>query len=52
MKFRSFREFVVAREGLLLPNRPPAPGVPRINTTPLSNARRARLVANPFRPRR
>jgi hypothetical protein len=52
MRFLSFKEYVVAREGLLLPSRPAAPGLSRINTTPLGNARRARLVANPFRPRR
>lgn len=38
----TFREYVALREGLLLPDRPPSPGLPRINTTPFTNRRRTR----------
>ncbi len=44
----SFRHFVALREGLLLPDKPPRPGLPRINTTPFQNRRRTRTL----RPRR
>jgi hypothetical protein len=44
----SFRQFVALREGLLLPDKPPRPGLPRINTTPFQNRRRTRTL----RPRR
>lgn len=48
--FITFTEFVALREGLLLPDRPPAKGLPRINTTPFTNAQRKRLVAKPVKP--
>ncbi len=35
----SFRDYVLLREGLLLPDKPPTPGKPRINTTPWSRRR-------------
>src|SRR5262249_21498780 len=36
----SFREYVMLREGLYLPDRPPSPGMPRLNVTPFTNRRR------------
>jgi hypothetical protein len=38
MKLMSFAEFLALREGLLLPDRPRAPGVPRMNTLPATQA--------------
>jgi hypothetical protein len=39
----SFKNFVTKTEGLFLPKRPPLKGMPRINTLPCTNARRAKL---------
>ena len=36
----SFRDYVLLREGILLPDRPPSPGLPRINVSPFTNRRR------------
>jgi len=43
MRRGSFAEFVAQTEGLFLPKRPPLKGMPRINTLPCTNARRAKL---------
>jgi hypothetical protein len=40
----TFRQYVLMREGLLLPDRPPRAGLPRINTTPFQNRRRTRTL--------
>ncbi len=56
MKLPTFAEYVAAREGVLWASRPPLKGLPRINTTPFTNARRKRFAAraaspvNPFAP--
>lgn len=47
MNFISFKQYVELREGLLLPDRPPAKGVSRINPFPTTNAHRRRLKAKP-----
>lgn len=39
----SFTEYMLVREGLL-PARPPAKGLPRINATPLTQAQRRKLA--------
>jgi hypothetical protein len=44
----SFREYVLLREGLYMPDKPPWPGHPKTNTTPFQNIRRTRT----FRPRK
>jgi hypothetical protein len=44
----SFHEYVALREGLMLPDRPPVRGRPRLNTTPFTNKRRNTI----FRPRK
>jgi hypothetical protein len=44
----SFRLYVLLREGLFLPDRPPRPRLDRINTTPFQDIRRTSI----FRPRR
>lgn len=55
-KFPNFHEWLAIREGLLLPDKPPAPGLSRLNVTPLTNDQRKRLVPkpvkapNPFKP--
>lgn len=44
MKFTTFSEWLARRdEGLLLPDRPPLKGMPRINTTPFTDAQRKRF---------
>ena len=43
----TFREYVLLREGLLLPDKPPRPGKPLLNVTPFQNRRRTRT----FKPR-
>jgi hypothetical protein len=46
----TFREFVALREGLNLPDRPPAEGLPRINPSPATNAHRRRIKGDPSPP--
>ena len=46
----SFKEFLAVQEGLLLPDRPPAKGLSRINPFPTSHAHRQRLHAKPVKP--
>ena len=46
----SFKEFVAMKEGLLLPDRPPAKGLSRINPFPTTAAHRKRLHAKPVKP--
>jgi len=52
----SFHEYLKVREALL-PTRPPAKGLSRINPLPITNSRRSRLKAqpvqapNPFQPK-
>jgi len=56
MSFLTFKQYVELREGLLLPDRPPAKGLSRINPFPTiaSHRRRAKpkpvRVANTFPP--
>ncbi len=56
MKFITFKQYVEMREGLLLPDRPPATGLSRINPFPTTDAHRRRLkpkpvkAPNPFKP--
>jgi hypothetical protein len=56
MHFPTFKQYVEMREGLLLPDRPPAKGITRINPFPTTNAHRRRLkprsprIAPPFPP--
>jgi len=56
MNFLSFKQYVEMREGLLLPDRPPAKGLTRINPFPTTDAHRRRLkpkpvkAPNPFKP--
>ena len=48
----TFSEYLKARafeEGLLLPDKPIRPGVPRINTTPFTNAQRRKLHLKPVK---
>lgn len=40
----TFRLYIAIREGILLPDRPPSPGLSRINTTPWTNGRRTRTA--------
>jgi hypothetical protein len=48
MEFMKFSEWLVRRdEGLLLPDGPPLKGMPRINTTPFTDAQRKRLHVKP-----
>jgi hypothetical protein len=46
----SFKAFVAMKEGLLLPDRPPAMGLSRINPFPTTNAHRKRMKPCPFPP--
>jgi hypothetical protein len=47
----SFTEYVGLREGLLLPDRPPGPGMGRLNPFPATWARlRHTLARGPARP--
>jgi hypothetical protein len=56
MNFLTFKRYVEMREGLLLPDRPPAKGLSRINPLPTTDAQRRRLkpkpvnAPNPFKP--
>lgn len=49
MKLATFTEFVAAREGQLLPDRPLASGMSRLNTLPTTDAQRSRLRTQPVR---
>jgi hypothetical protein len=49
MKPISFKQFIEMQEGLILPDRPPAQGLSRINPFPTTNAHRRRLVSKPAR---
>jgi hypothetical protein len=47
----SFAEYVGLREGLMLPDKPPAAGMPRLNPFPATWARlRPTLARSPARP--
>jgi hypothetical protein len=46
----TFSEFIAIREGLNLPDRPPAKGLSRINPFPTTNAHRRRMNPKPLRP--
>jgi hypothetical protein len=57
MKYTTFSEWLAQRdEGFLLPDRPPLSGLPKINTTPFTNAQRLRFqpkkvkTIKPFTP--
>lgn len=51
MKYTTFSEWVARRdEGFLLPDRPPLKRLPRINTTPFSDAQRKRLHPKKVKP--
>jgi hypothetical protein len=51
MKFMSFTEYVARRdEGLLLPKRPLAKGLPKINAFPATDSHRRRLKVRPVKP--
>ncbi len=45
MNFLNFKQYVKMREGLLLPDRPPAKGLSRINPFSMTDAHRRRLKA-------
>jgi len=40
----TFRNYIIWREGLFIPERPPAPGLPRINTNPLTDREREKTA--------
>jgi hypothetical protein len=51
MKYTTFSEWLARRdEGFLLPDRPPLKRMPRINTTPFTDAQRKRLHPTKVRP--
>lgn len=50
MDFPTFKQYVEMREGVLLPDRPPAKGLSRINSFPTTNARRRRIIPKQARP--
>jgi hypothetical protein len=51
MKHTTFKEWLARRdEGFLLPDRPPLKGMPRINTTPGTDAQRKRLHPKKVEP--
>jgi len=56
MRFTSFIEYIQYREGLLAPDKPRWVGMPRINTTPMTNQQRRKLypqkpqMPKPFKP--
>jgi hypothetical protein len=52
MGFQSFREYLAAREGFLLPDRSAAPGMSRLNPYPVTQARLKRILAKPPDPAR
>ena len=45
----SFADYLFAAEGLLAADRPPAAGLPRINTTDRTNDQRRKLAVKPVR---
>jgi hypothetical protein len=49
MDFPTFKQYVQMREGVLLPDRPPAKGLSKINPFPTTNAHRRRLKPKPIR---
>lgn len=50
MKYTTFSEWLAQRdEGFLLPDRPPLMGMPRINTTPFTDAQRKRFQPKPVK---
>lgn len=50
MKYTTFFEWLARRdEGFLLPDRPPLRGLPKINTTPFTNAQRLRFQPKPVK---
>ena len=50
MKHTPFKEGLAQRdEGFLLPDRPPLKGMPRINTTPFTDAQRKRFQPKPVK---
>lgn len=56
MRFKTFSEYVQWREGLLAPEKPRWVGMPRINTTGMTNQQRRNLMPKkppkpkPFKP--
>jgi hypothetical protein len=51
MKHTTFTEWLARRdEGFLLPDRPPLKGMPKINTTPNTDAQRKRLHPKKVKP--
>ncbi|MBA4067785.1 MAG: hypothetical protein C0501_29625 [Isosphaera sp.] len=50
MQHLTFEQYVRVREGLLAPDRPPAPGLSRTNPFPTTNAHRRRLRARVVSP--
>ena len=51
MKHTTFEEWLARRdEGFLLPDRPPLKMMPRINTTPFTDAQRKRLHPTKVKP--
>jgi len=50
MKNTTFKEWLARRdEGFLLPDRPPLKAMPRINTTPFTDAQRKRFHPKPVK---
>lgn len=49
MTFSEYMKSKAVEEGLLLPDKPIRPGVPRINTTALTNAQRRKLHPKPVK---
>lgn len=50
MKYTTFKEWLAQHdEGVLLPSRPPLKGLPRINTTPFTDAQRKRFQPKPVK---
>jgi hypothetical protein len=49
MTFSEFLMVKAVEEGVLLPDKPVSPGLPRINTTPYTNAQRRRLQPKPVK---
>ena len=51
MMHTTFKEWLArCDEGFLLPDRPPLKGIPKINTTPMTDARRKRLHPKKVQP--
>lgn len=51
MKHTTFKEWLARRdEGFLLPTRPPLKGMPKINTTPFTDAQRKLLHPKKVKP--